>query len=779
LGERTYKEIHSKYKWMIAPGLIILACLLFFAKGIFLDRKTIIWDTADEFFPALWYMGRLWRNGLVPLWNPFIFNGYPIFADPQNQIFYLPNLIFLLVTNFSAKAVYLQLVLHFILAGTFMFLFAGFYVRNNLGRLLAALIFMFNGSMINHFQFLTIIDSVAYLPLILYFLEKGWRNQNVLYFMPAGTAVALMILAGHPQTSLFILYIVLAFTLFKLLLPGDGKHFSLFPAKLTVISVFLGLVLAAVQLIPSYEFSGLANRSGPLPYWKAVLSSGQFYPAHLITFFMPDYFGTVRGPFVGFGDIAHSSIYCGIVFVVVLYYTFRKMNRGIFFFWGMFLLTLLISMGDFGYIFRFIYRYMPGFDYFRSPVQYRFGVAFFAAILTGIGIDRIVDRKPVNKKIRRLYWGIVMLLVAAAEVLAVAVHLKGGGLSRVYPDLLIFVTFFVLFSFVLLKWEEKKISYTLFQVSLLLITFADFYVNGADATTVGSKTRHDAWEKEPQAVAAVKNRIMESEKRNEASFPSHCGLEDSLYRVYVDDGRSIHTEMLPYLPYDFMKLGVVGFDRIILHKVFLVDGYNPMMLKRYLFFNTIFRDKDYRKFLMLSDVKYIIRTDGSIETLPDEAVLPRAFLVSGVEVETRQDSLLEKLSEPSFDVREKALIEKPASFTNENACGDGKGEAHIISYKAGDIRVSVTGKCSSFLVLSDMYYPGWEVSIDGGRNVAADRADYCFMGTVVPAGRHEVSFVFEPDSIRLGLLISACGILSILIISAMVVLRKRRQARGG
>lgn len=181
---RIKKIISDHRGFLIASFFIILFCLLFFAKGIFRNNISIIWDTPNQFFPKLWYTANVWRRGLPPLWNPFLFNGFPTFADPQSQTFYPFTFAMAFLTGVSAKMVYLQLVFHYMLAGIFMYLFAGFYVKDIAGRVIASLIYMFNGFMIDHFSHLTMINSVVWLPLILFFLEKGWRGRNLLYFAP-------------------------------------------------------------------------------------------------------------------------------------------------------------------------------------------------------------------------------------------------------------------------------------------------------------------------------------------------------------------------------------------------------------------------------------------------------------------------------------------------------------------------------------------------------------------------------------------------------------------
>ena len=605
--------------------IIIVSCLLFFSLGIFANKRAILGDTADEYFPTLWYTGHLWRAGIVPLWNAFLFNGYPCFADPQNQTFYPINLIISLFTNFSAKVVYLQLVFHYVLAGLFMYLFTGLHMRNAAGRTIASLIYMFNGYMMIHFHQLTMINSVVWLPLILFFLEKGWRNRDILYFFPAGISVSFLIFAGHPQTILYMSYAILAFALFKCFVIGEGRRFSFFPLVLFSLSYIFGILLGAIQLIPSYEFSNLSNRSGSLSYEFATLS-GQIDPAYLITLFFPNYFGAVRGPFIGQHN-AFLSAYLGFAFIMFLPFSFRKNKKEAFFFGVMSLVALLVSMGDHGYIFRILFDYLPGFGLFRAPAYFSFVFAFFGALLTGIGIENILEKNPPGNRIHYAYWIFVFMLISVMVVLTD--HGKMLHFNRLC-DFLTFGAMFLSFVWILHLWKKDKISKKIFYSAFILLVVFDFFIHGFDAKTLKNKPS-EFMKGITVPLKIIKETTGVSQRiKIQEPFLTSRDLESGLYRIYVDDGINSHEERIPLTAYDYLKLGYVAFNRSIFNKFFMVDGCKPLMLKRYILFNALLRDKNYDNFLKLSNVKYVVKDWSLVEVLPDTSTLKRAYIVNQV-----------------------------------------------------------------------------------------------------------------------------------------------------
>ena len=78
----------------------------------------------------------------------------------------------------------------------------------------------------------------------------------------------------------------------------------------------------------------------------------------------------------------------------------------------------------------------------------------------------------------------------------------------------------------------------------------------------------------------------------------------------------------------------------------------------------------------------------------------------------------------------------------------------ITSYAPNKITIEadIVGK-SKFLVLSDTYYPGWKVLVNGKRHKLL-RADYIFRAVYIRPGKHIVKFVFSPFSFKAGVVIS-------------------------
>jgi hypothetical protein len=92
--------------------------------------------------------------------------------------------------------------------------------------------------------------------------------------------------------------------------------------------------------------------------------------------------------------------------------------------------------------------------------------------------------------------------------------------------------------------------------------------------------------------------------------------------------------------------------------------------------------------------------------------------------------------------------------------------------------VQVDGPAAGFLVLTDLWYPGWRCTIDG-QPERLYRANFLFRATAVPAGRHEVIFTMEPRRYALGRTISLGGLAALVGITCFSILPTSPQRKQG
>jgi hypothetical protein len=129
--------------------------------------------------------------------------------------------------------------------------------------------------------------------------------------------------------------------------------------------------------------------------------------------------------------------------------------------------------------------------------------------------------------------------------------------------------------------------------------------------------------------------------------------------------------------------------------------------------------------------------------------LPRAFVVHRARSLPPREQALAALT--AADLRNEVLVEGDDVSAGGGPAGD--RSATITDYRPNRVTVGVGDGPDGWLVLADVWYPGWHCTVDG-EAVPVRRADFLFRTVPVTEGRHEVVFTYAPDSYRLGRVVS-------------------------
>ncbi|HEX67782.1 MAG TPA: hypothetical protein ENG13_01795 [bacterium] len=141
--------------------------------------------------------------------------------------------------------------------------------------------------------------------------------------------------------------------------------------------------------------------------------------------------------------------------------------------------------------------------------------------------------------------------------------------------------------------------------------------------------------------------------------------------------------------------------------------------------------------------------------------LPRAFVVyRGKKIEGDKETLAYMLSDKFNPAREAVFSEEGIPVLSSSSSS--YTPARILSYSHGRIEVEVEISEEGYLVLSDLYYPGWEVWVDGEKTKIF-QVDYLLRGVFLSPGKHHIVFLFNSFAFRCGARVSLIA-LSVIII---------------
>ncbi|MCH5236717.1 MAG: YfhO family protein [Muribaculaceae bacterium] len=196
---------------------------------------------------------------------------------------------------------------------------------------------------------------------------------------------------------------------------------------------------------------------------------------------------------------------------------------------------------------------------------------------------------------------------------------------------------------------------------------------------------------------------------------------------------------------NYRVLDVDGFDQArssYFHKT--IGGYHAAKLTRYNDLITRQISKGNPNVLNMLNAKYIL--SGNQYQLNPEA-LGNAWLVSGIDyVKTPDEEMnaLDSLNTGRYAVAD-VMFESVLGRPTPPAPGD---TIYETSYAPNRLRYQSHTSKDNVAVFSEVYFPwGWTATVDGEK-VPIGRVDYVLRAIQLPAGKHTVEFVFDPESLK-------------------------------
>jgi uncharacterized membrane protein YfhO len=731
------QKVNFNLKDWLAIVIIITSVIIFFRDIILM--KAFLWeDFLYQYYPFRNFAAVAISQGELPLWNPFTFNGTPFQADIQSALFYIPNLLLtLFVSNGQLHFYWVELfeVLHFIIAGIGMYYLMRSYKLESYSALFSAFVFMYSGFMVTHTIHQTIINHVAWLPLIVLLFRKAISEKSLLYTILCGLVLGHSVLAGFPQLSLYIFLFLLFYFLFKFILTLKDS----FPKSLQIIFPALGVVVIAIaitciQLLPTIEIAPFSARA-EITYEKSL--EGSLTPEQIITLFIPKFFGEFSatgnsywGP-GSYGQYWETNIYIGIaalVFVfLALYKSYR--NRYVIFFGIVMLFSLLYTLGDAFFIHNVFFHYVPGFKIFRNPGRMALLFIFASSALSGFGLEALIkSQKSDASKLNRFI--VICTGIGAVIWLLVQFGLFQNTIPTEYLQQIheivtkesnVSIILLLVISVVLFVFLKQKVSPTALAMLILLIQFVDINIFGSNYNN-GTTDPSTYYSNTKQLVNHFKE-----EGQNE------------YFRI---NSRSGH----------FM---VLDRNQGMVDRIFLMEGYTPLALQK-IYPPT----KSWEQTCDLLNAKYRIATDSATNKNyleKSNTYLPRTYFVYDYKVITDEAKTKLFMQSNDFNPRNVALLEEDVHLTGDKNNNWSSWKANITSYKLNSISLDVFTPKDGILMLSEIFYPGWVAYIDGIRQKVL-KADWNLRALLIKHGNHKVEIKFEPQLFRIGIWLSLISI---------------------
>ena len=146
-----------------------------------------------------------------------------------------------------------------------------------------------------------------------------------------------------------------------------------------------------------------------------------------------------------------------------------------------------------------------------------------------------------------------------------------------------------------------------------------------------------------------------------------------------------------------------------------------------------------------------------------------AWFVTSVKWAANANEELDALK--TIDLRSTAVVAKSDfSFLKPG----GEGSVKLTSYSANEARYEIESAKGGMVVFSEVYYPGWTATVDGA-DTEVGRANYVLRAINVPAGKHEVVFTFDPQSVHDTETVAYVALGFLLLLPVLIVVRSRKK----
>jgi hypothetical protein len=682
-------------------------------------------DMAVSHYPnGIFLQQTIRKYAAIPTWSDSILSGSPFSADPLSGLHYPPGwlaLLFPLPLGF-----HLVLIIHLVAGGWGTYLLLRSEGIHQPAAVLGGLVFAAMPKLYAHLGagHLTILYAVCLTPWLLYLEKRSWKNKLLRFLLP-GFLLGCIALADV-RWSAYAGIIWGAYLLRDLIgqirilraekQPCMRMVFSWVFVRLSNI-VLAGLTSAPL-LLPLSQFIRLSTREHLTAAENTILS---LPPAQLIGLVYPN----IGGP-------AEWILYPGAaVLILVIYALLLPAARRRSGFWlGTVLITLLFALGANIPLVDKILG-LPGLNLLRVPPRALFLTGFAFSMAAGYALHSLLLQEQPAKPQKNLTNLVIFSLTAFFTLLAAAVWMVvPQSLARI--QFTWGAVFLLAGAAAIFLARMRKISPSGLIVLVTSICLIDLLgVNG---------------------LSLVFTPVSEVLSVGKPAADLLSGQKDiHAYRIYSP------SYSLPQ-------------QTAAVHQFELADGIDPMQLAAYSDFMQHATGVDFGGY----SVTLPAFASGSPEIDNHDAIvdarqlglLSVGYIVSAFPLDTSQLDLLERVgntwvySNPFALPR--AWIQPP-----ETELGDNILAVESWLYSPNQIRVAAAGP--GMLVLSELDYPGWQVTLDG-KPAKVVKIGGLLRGVSVPAGRHQVTFTFIPVLyfLGMGLFVAAC----ILLIGASIWGRK-------
>ena len=743
------------FLWILLLAVVVG---LFFWKILFTNQLSILagWEGANQTFAWYQFATHSVQQHVSPVWDPYQFSGHSFVGEMQAGLFY-PLKLLLYLWPLGPRGIVSErlldefYVLAHLLGACFLFFLAReIGLKKEFSAFVAAICFSLGG-FVGKQNWFNMMDSAIWLPLIFLLLLRALREERslrgALYACLSGLCLGMSLLAGSLHVAIMQSIVVVSAAMYfawqrRSPIPTVAERAAPLMWCLFV-AVAIGLLAAAagaIQLLPSMEYGRLVTRwtgtwSGPayarIPY-SALGEVSRLTPRSVFAFL----FGAAN-----VGDSEFSNYFGVMPFLLTVLGVWLNWEKPwVKYLTGLGIVAYFYSMGSSSFLHGVLYVLAPGLDKAREPGRFIYLTHFSMALLAGYGVESLFSGETwLEGAFSRLKPVLKWMVIAVVVTLGVPALLwKPDVYEWAYMSLLFMLGSWALFLYVTRGNRGVAAKFLLVALILCDLNAFDWTILNRD---MEKKSRGDYLEQ----IVATRNlaNFFQSQKGlfriqwEGERMPVNMG---DIYQVPVSNGQGA-TMLFDYPPYTWTEKGLA-----LLNVRYLVGE--------------------------LKDRKDSpVYASGPWKVYENPAYCPRAWVVHRFAVKTSAPEIQEQIQRPEFDPLRMAFVDE-APPLEPSGEGAGPSSAIVENYQNDAMKLRVTTQSPGLLVLSEMYYPGWEAAVNG-KFARIYKVDGILRGIAVPGGESRVELRYRPLSVRLGAALSIAAFAGTFLFAGVLSLKKR------
>ena len=789
------------------PTLTALACLsawVFVLSLPLWSGKFLGGLYSDQFHSGYAYrhwLAEMWREtGSVPLWNPEMFGGIPFVAAMHGDIFYPTSLLRLVVP--TGLAMGLGFVVHYVLAGLFVYLLLRLLRTTWSGALVGGFAYQLSGVIGSYVQpghdgklFVTTLLPLALIGLVLGVRDRRLDGYGVLAF-----AVGLALLSPQAQMTYYMLIVAGLFALYLAFGEVEDRPIGDRIGRLALAfgAVVLGFGVGMIQILPFYEYLPFSPRSEGYYGWEGAISYAIPW-SHVPELFLSGFVGTTPDrTYWGDNALKLHSEYLGLVaLALALFGAFdRSRRRLVGWLLGIAALFALVALGGGTPFYRLWWSVMPFVKQTRAPGMALFVVALVVALLAGFGVDRWTRQRARPWTVAWSTAGAAVFLVALlggfgmlAEFLAHGSGAAAAGVTDAVraakPGILrgaaLSGAALLALGGLAYAAARARLAPVALAFALPALVGADLWLNArgfwrfSESPTAGVYAGDAITE--TLRAAPLPYRVIDLSDSGLDVYPGASLMAFDIPQILGHHGNQLHAfnELMGGKnQWRYLLTGRRLWDLFAVQYVLLPSGVDlSAQLPAYADLS-----RDFDTLLTAVPTSSGVTADLLVRRVPVPyaRVIPAAVKVPDEEAipnvaDARSRLPLDRvvLLDPEAPVEPVAVDSLPPAL----AVG-----ATVAEWEPGrmTIRMDPAPDRAAYLLVSENYYPGWTAAVDG-ESAPVLRGDVSLMAVSLPAGAREVRLAFTSpgyDRGRMATFFSLAAVAGLILVPGVL----RRVRRG-